>query len=404
MSSVLEAFSGRSGWERHPFGRLVSRSKECGRPDLEPLSVFLGEGVVPRSSREDNHNRLGEDMSKYLVVRPNDLVFNKLRTWQGGFGVSRYEGVVSPAYFVCRPTPSVDPRFLHHLLRSQPYLAELTRVSKFMPPSQFDIVWDDLRMVPVLLPPLGEQRAIADYLDTETARIDALIAKKRDLLATSRERRRASLLHDIAEMRTLSVPLKRVARLIDCKHRTAEYVEDGYPVVSPGDVEAGPLDLSRCHRFVSHDDWRDLADGDRRPRRGDIIYSRNASVGLAGLVTTDDDFCMGQDVCIVRPNRADGDGRFLSFVLNTSGLDQIEAIKVGSTFFRINVAQIAELQVPGLPEREQDACVSRWELESRRTATIERRLAKQVALLVEHRQALITAAVTGELEVPGAAA
>jgi hypothetical protein len=79
------------------------------------------------------------------VVRPGDVVFNKLRTWQGGLGVSRHLGVVSPAYYVCRPVPDIDSRYYHYLLRSAIYLAELTRLSKFMPPSQFDIAWDDLK-------------------------------------------------------------------------------------------------------------------------------------------------------------------------------------------------------------------------------------------------------------------
>ena len=186
MNVALESVS--SKWTTLPFGRLMARSKEADRPDLPPLSVYLDAGVVPRSTRDDNHNRLGADMSNYLVVRPGDIVFNKLRTWQGGLGVSSDEGVVSPAYFVCRPNAQVDSRYFHYLLRSAPYLAELTRISKFMPPSQFDIAWDDLKAMLVPRPPLAEQRAIADYLDAETARIDALIAKKQQLINLLEER------------------------------------------------------------------------------------------------------------------------------------------------------------------------------------------------------------------------
>ena len=191
MTSVLDTVITPPEWRPVPFGRLVERRKEACRPDLPPLSVFLDEGVVPRSSRQDNFNRLGSDLSKYLVVQPGDVVFNKLRTWQGGLGTSRYEGIVSPAYFVCRPVRGVVPKFLHYLLRSTTYLAELTRISKFMPPSQFDISWDDLRLVPILIPEVRTQRAIADYLDTETARIDTLISKKRHLIDLLAERRTA---------------------------------------------------------------------------------------------------------------------------------------------------------------------------------------------------------------------
>lgn len=198
MSSVLPT-EAPAGWRRLRFDRVVHRSKESGKPNFDPLSVYLEDGVVPRSSRDDNHNRLGADMSNYLVVRPGDIVFNKLRTWQGGLGVSRHLGVVSPAYFVCRPVEDTDSRYYHYLLRSNLYLAELTRLSKFMPPSQFDIAWDDLRTMSVLLPPLRTQQAIADYLDTETARIDALITKKTRFIELLKEKRQALITHAVTK-------------------------------------------------------------------------------------------------------------------------------------------------------------------------------------------------------------
>lgn len=162
-----------SGWSWERLDRLFARSKESGQPELEPLSVYLDAGVVPRSSREDNHNPLGADLGKYLVVRPGDLVFNKLRTWQGGLGAASDTGIVSPAYFVCRPRDKVFPLFAHYLLRSSPYLAELTRLSKWRPPSQFDIGWRDLRTVPLLLPPTVEaQREIVAGIETSLAALD----------------------------------------------------------------------------------------------------------------------------------------------------------------------------------------------------------------------------------------
>lgn len=176
-------------WTWRPLFAVAPRIKEVGQGAAQPLSVFLDVGVVPRSSREDNHNRLGGDLDAYLVVRPGDLVFNKLRTWQGGFGVSDHYGIVSPAYFVCRPQERVVPRFLHHLLRSRPYLAELTRLSKWQPPSQFDIPWDNLRRLEILLPPAAEQRRIADFLDAEAARADRLLLLLDAVKAQVHERR-----------------------------------------------------------------------------------------------------------------------------------------------------------------------------------------------------------------------
>ena len=119
MTTVLDEFEVANGWAEVPFRAVAKKVSESGFPELESLSVFLDAGVVPRSSREDNHNQLGESLEKYQRVLPNDLVFNKLRTWQGGFGISNYEGIVSPAYIIARLDRSViETRFLCYLLKS----------------------------------------------------------------------------------------------------------------------------------------------------------------------------------------------------------------------------------------------------------------------------------------------
>ena len=90
MSGLLAVLGPPNQWRVRRFGRLVARVQEVGRSILQPLSVFLDQGVVPHSTRDDNYNRLGADLSRYLVVKPGDIVFKKLRTWQGGLGVSKY--------------------------------------------------------------------------------------------------------------------------------------------------------------------------------------------------------------------------------------------------------------------------------------------------------------------------
>lgn len=252
----------------------------------------------------------------------------------------------------------------------------------------------------VCLPPLEEQRAIADFLDTETARIDTLIAKKRRMIDLLDERFDCHVRQRLADAGPV-LPLKRRWRVVDCKHRTPEYIDDGYPVVSPGDVSPGRLDLARAHRFVGEADFRDLADPIRKPRRGDIIYSRNASIGVAAYVDTDAPFCMGQDVCLV--TSANQDQLYLAYVLNSVGVDQLDAQKIGSTFSRVNVAQIVDLEIPSPPPAIQHRLAQEFDEKRRRHDRTVTRLRQQIALLQEHRQALITAAVTGELDVPGAA-
>jgi len=384
---------------------VVDERAGADRPPLLAVSIHLG--VVPRSQVTDDLPR-ADDLSSYKVCRGGDIVVNRMRAFQGAIGLSATVGLVSPDYLVLRPNDSVAPYFLHHLLGSTWLVGEMTSRLRGIGGTDTGSVrtprinaWD-LGDIEVELPPLEEQRAIAGFLDVETARIDALIDKKRRLITLLDERLEATIRRRLSTLDCPRLPLKRFWSVVDCKHRTPTYADDGYPVVSPGDATAGRLDLSRCHRFVSESDYRDLAAPPRRPMRGSIIYSRNASIGVASYVDTDRPFCMGQDVCLI--NSPGQDQLFLTYVLNSIGVDQLDAEKIGSTFSRINVSQILELEVPTPPVHQQRSISREFDEASRSNAEVTSRLHRQIGLLEEKRGALITAAVTGEFAVPGVAA
>lgn len=170
-------------WRVVPFWSLFRRSKSIGHADEELLSVYRDHGVIPTSSRDDNHNKPSEDLSGYQLVTEGALVTNKMKAWQGSIAISRYRGIVSPAYYVYQPLSEEHDQFLHYLLRSEPYIALYQRISKGVRVSQWDLEHEALRTIPVPLPDLTTQKQIADFLDTETARIDALIEKKQQVLA-----------------------------------------------------------------------------------------------------------------------------------------------------------------------------------------------------------------------------
>lgn len=261
---------------------------------------------------------------------------------------------------------------------------------------------------------LDEQRRIADFLDAETARIDRMVQLRRASLSLIEEKAFAS----IAKLATVGsgavqdtldpwlpqtgygwevLPLKRRWRIIDCKHRTPTYIDDGYPVISPGDITTGRLDPSVAHRFVDEDDYRDLADHLRRARRRDIVYSRNASVGVAAYVDTDEKFTMGQDVC--RITSPDQNQLFLTYFLNTAARAQLGSLQIGSTFTRVNIGTLLELSVACPPPEEQSRLAAEMDLINQDAAHLISAIDRQLTILAERRQALITAAVTGGITV-----
>ena len=177
-------------WKQVPFRTLFRRiPKRTGYGDKELLSVYRDYGVIVKSDRDDNSNQPGESLDDYQLVKPGDLVLNKMKTWQGSLGVSAYEGIVSPAYFVYEPQGDFDSWYMHYLLRSQPSIDYYGAHSKGIRVNQWDLQPEYLDKMKVRFPPLEIQQRIADYLDRETTEIDSLIAdstRLRDLLLKRR--------------------------------------------------------------------------------------------------------------------------------------------------------------------------------------------------------------------------
>ena len=182
-----------TGWRVMPFWSLFRRKKRIGYEHEELLSVYRDYGVIPKSSRDDNHNKESEDLSGYQLVKEGSLVTNKMKAWQGSIAISRYRGIVSPAYYVYDPTSRECDQFLHYLLRSDPYINLYGRISKGVRVNQWDLEHEALRNIPVLLPDIATQCQIADFLDRETSRIDLLIEKKQRLVEITAERLRSAL-------------------------------------------------------------------------------------------------------------------------------------------------------------------------------------------------------------------
>ena len=195
--------------------------------------------------------------------------------------------------------------------------------------------------------------------------------------------------------------LRRYWQVTDCKHLTVPFVEDGIPLASVVEVQSFSLTLTRCKK--TKPEWyRVLIEGGRKPKRGDLIYCRNASVGACALVETDIDFAMGQDVCLIRSQSQNQ--RFLNYLLHSPFMEhQLELLLVGSTFKRINISEIKALAVLVPHKHEQDAICELLDSELATYDTALTRLEREIALLREYRTRLVADVVTGKLDVRPAA-
>lgn len=149
---------------------------EKNRGDSTVLSLYRELGIVPKDSRDDNHNVTSEDTSNYRFVRVGDFVINKMKAWQGSMAVSGYEGIVSPAYYVYEfVDDSFDKRYFHYLVRNKSYKAEFMRMSAGIRVGQWDLSRMALENTMILIPPMEEQINIAKFLDEKCSEIELLI-------------------------------------------------------------------------------------------------------------------------------------------------------------------------------------------------------------------------------------
>ena len=148
------------------------------------LSLYRDYGVIPKDSRDDNHNVTSQDTSKYRQVAIGNFVVNKMKAWQGSVAVSNYRGIVSPAYYVYGfRNKNINKLYFHYLMRSC-YKDEFRRLSGGIREGQWDLPAEALENTLIIIPSFSEQKAIADYLDNKCAQIDSVIKDKESQLET----------------------------------------------------------------------------------------------------------------------------------------------------------------------------------------------------------------------------
>lgn len=152
-------------WEVTQLRKYLRLFSDKGHPDMDLLSVTREQGVIVRdiTSKEENHNFIPDDLSGYKLIQKGQFAINKMKAWQGSYGVSKYKGIVSPAYYTCELN-NIDTEYFDVAIRSQAYIGFFTKYSKGIRSGQWDLSPDALKSIPFVEPPIVEQRAIVSYI------------------------------------------------------------------------------------------------------------------------------------------------------------------------------------------------------------------------------------------------
>ena len=402
---------------KNVFAERAERSSD-GSEELLSVSAYFG--VKPRSETldEGDHLSRAESLEGYKVCRAGDLVINIMLAWNRGLGFSWQHGIVSPAYSVFHVTDGSLPKFLDYLVRSDECIRYFKTHSAGIMDSRLRLYPESFGRLFSAIPPACEQTQIARFLDHETARIDALIEEQQRLIELLKEKRQAVISHAVTKGLDPTAPmkdsgvewlgevpahwevsrLKFVTTIVDCKNRTPEYVDGGkYLVVRTSNVKNQILSLEGA----LYTDEANFKIWTQRgvPPVGSILFTREAPAGEVCLVPDAVPLCLGQRMMNVIPHDV-GCTAFLFDFLTSDCLSRyIESVAHGSTVSHLRVEQIYDIPVAIPPLHEQvqiDELVS--ELKHKYSGLISE-ANQAVLLLQERRSALISAAVTGKIDI-----
>ena len=412
-------------WKTTRNAFLFRQRDERNFPDLPLLEVSINSGVTLRDFSDDHIEQQAEDPSTYKRARRGDLVFNKMRMWQGAVGVATTDGLVSPDYIVAVPFHEVDARYFEHLFRTTYYLTEINKYSRGIVKDRNRLYWDDFKQIVSVQPPLHEQLSIVRFIGRMTAKIDALVAKKQRLIELLQEKRTALISHAVTKGLDRGVPMKESSLSVlgkipahwDTKplkyltpdNRQIMYgiilpgpnVENGVPIVKGGDVTPGRLSLDRLSR-TTHEIESNYVKS--RLGGGDIVYAIRGSIGMAEIVPSElENANLTQDAARVSP-RTGLNNRWLLYALKSRPIfSQLDASATGATIRGINIRDLKRALVPVPPKIEQDSISAYLDREAAKFDQLIERVQVGIRQVREYRTVLISAAVTGKIDVRGEA-
>lgn len=418
-------------WSVLPLRALLTEVDQRDHPDEQMLSVTITRGVIPQStfledSSKKDASRL--DKSAYKLVVPGDLAYNKMRAWQGAFGVSRHRGIVSPAYVVERPGAGADPSFIHYLLRTPAFANEAERWSYGIASDMWSLRPEHFRMIYACVPPIGEQAAIVLFLGHADRRIRRYIAAKKKLIGLLNEQKQAVIHRAVTRGLDPAVRLKasgidwlgdmpehwRVTPLnaasssiqtgpFGSQLHAGEYVMGGTPVINPSHLRDGVIHAD-VRTSVSQQRAEDLAR--HQLKFGDVVMARRGELGRCAQVTKEQEgWLCGTGSLRIRPRLDAYEPSYLVELLGSSGVRQALIMSsVGATMDNLNASMVARLRLPVPPLLEQGVIMERVSAVSADTRSAVGQIQSEIDLIREYRTRLISDVVTGKLDVREASA
>lgn len=390
---------------------------------LPLMSVSQVHGVIRRDELTDKPAR-AETLDNYKVVRKGEIAFNKMSIRAGALGVSPEDGLVTYHYEVMKARPQHHAQYLVYLMKSSWFISELVRRERGIGSGEqanvrtTEVPFRVLKTIDVFLPPLRVQRAISDYLDRETALTDALIEKQNAFVQRLRERRRGVISSAVIAgirgeapaaasgswfpMVNPRYPLRRLhyayevtlGKMLDAG-KWESSAPGTVPYLRAANVQSSGLQLDDLKEMPFSDQEMERLD----LRAGDVLVVEGGSVGVSYRLAQDMPGIGFQKTLNRVRGRAGQPTEYLWYVfqhLRATGV--FDLIASGSTFAHLTSEKLRSIKVPAPSPTEQREIAKYLDHETAMIDALIAKVQRHIELAKERRSALITAAVTGQID------
>lgn len=389
------------GWQHTKFGHAFTSSRTKGKAGLPTLSVTLTEGLIPRDSI-DRKMETNLSAEEHLLVRKGDIAYNMMRMWQGASGLASHDALVSPAYVVLRAKNNIEPAFAAYLFKLAHTIHQFWAYSYGITDDRLRLYFKDFGAIPVILPPLPEQRKIAEILSTW----DAAIAAQERLIANARAQKRA-LMQTLIPIGN-HPPKKRLPGFSGewaRKHfRDAVYVDrNSLGQNTPADFRFRYISLSDVGPGTIGNDLSELefASAPSRARRklntGDILMAtvRPNLKAFARVGSIHADCIASTGFAVLTAKPAFDPSYIYHYLFSEHLTGQIDALVVGSSYPAINSSDIKGLSMHCSSADEQAAIARVLNAADALIADHE----NQLAVFRREKSALMQQLLTGKRRV-----
>ncbi len=421
-------------WEVVPLKQVVSRIESGTSVNSTDTPAGTEElGVLKTScvyrgffEAEENKAVVPEEYDRVACpVTAGTLIVSRMNTPElvGAAGVVRtsYNNLFLPDRLWQVHFSGALPDFVHHWTHTPNYRSQVEMACAGTSSSMQNLGQDEFRRFVITLPPVPEQTAIATFLDHETAKIDALVAEQEKLITLLQEKRQAVISHAVAKGLNPNAPMKdsgiewlgevpahwdvRALKNIvstpitDGPHETPQFLDEGVPFVSAEAVSQGFINFEKIRGHISAEDHQRYSQK-YLPRRGDVYMVKSgATTGVTAIVETDQEFNIWSPLAALRC----GDKMLPKFLLHYMRSRHFqEAVTLNWSFGtqqNIGMGVIGNLSAPVPPLEEQTVIAFLLDQETAKLDTLTAEARTAITLLQERRTALISAAVTGQIDV-----